>query len=32
MSRISYDRARATVRIDPHGPRGEGPIELFDAT
>jgi hypothetical protein len=28
MARISYDRDHATVRIDPHGPHGEGPIEL----
>ena len=28
MSRISYDRTHATVRIDPHGPHSEGPIEL----
>jgi hypothetical protein len=28
MSRISYDRTRATAHIDPHGPHSEGPIEL----
>jgi hypothetical protein len=28
MSRISYDRDHATVRIDPHGPHSEGPIDL----
>jgi hypothetical protein len=28
MSRISYDRDHGTVRIDPHGPHSEGPIEL----
>jgi hypothetical protein len=28
MSRISYDRDHATVRIDPHGPHSEDPIEL----
>jgi hypothetical protein len=28
MSCISYDRNRATVHIDPHGPHSEGPIEL----
>ena len=28
MASISYDRDRATVRIDPHGPHSEGPIEL----
>jgi hypothetical protein len=28
MSRISYDRTLATVRIDPHGPHSEGPLDL----
>jgi hypothetical protein len=28
MARSSYDRTRATVHIDPHGPHIEGPIEL----
>jgi len=28
MSRISYDRDHATVRIDPRDPHSEGPIEL----
>jgi hypothetical protein len=28
MSRISYDRTRATARIDPHGPDSEGPLDL----
>jgi hypothetical protein len=28
MARIPYDRDHATVRIDPHGPQSEGPIEL----
>jgi hypothetical protein len=28
MSRISYDRTRVTVRIDPHSPHSEGPLEL----
>jgi hypothetical protein len=28
ISRISYDRSRATVHIDPHGPHSEGPLDL----
>ncbi|HUV35795.1 MAG TPA: transposase, partial [Patescibacteria group bacterium] len=28
MSRISYDRDHAAVRIDPHSARSEGPLEL----
>ena len=28
VSRISYDRTRAMVRIDPHGPHSEGPLDL----
>ncbi|MFA4947588.1 MAG: transposase [Candidatus Krumholzibacteriia bacterium] len=28
MSRISYDGDHATVRIDPHDPHSEGPIDL----
>ena len=28
MARISYDRTRATVRIDPHGPHSEDPLDL----
>jgi hypothetical protein len=28
MSRISYDRTRATVHIDPHTPHSKGPFDL----
>jgi hypothetical protein len=28
LARLAYDRDRATVRIDSHGPHSEGPIDL----